>query len=416
MRLPSANSPAVSLPQAVDPDVRGALVRCELERLLTSPSLRDSDYLKRFLRYIVEHTLAGEGDALKEYRLGVEVFDRDASFDPKIDPVVRMTARRLRAKLTEHYENGGLGATLRIEVPKGRYAACFVQAPTPERSPEQASVIPRGRRLSLSAGAVLVIAALIAGGFYYRSREQAKRLTDKDTVVLADFANNTGDAIFNDTLKTALSLSLRQSPFLNVLSDQQVAETLKLMTRPADMKLTPEVTRELCQRAGSKAYLAGSISSLGSKYVLGLKVVDCQTGDTLALEQGTAASKEKVLNALGEAASKLRLELGESLATVQKFDGPLEPAPEKATSAVQPALASVKVPRPERPRVRRAQVGTNEVDYIGEDVTVRYFTRPPAPQRKPAADGRVSCREVYIGEDVTVRYFTPTPAERPDSR
>ena len=112
MGLPSANSPAVSLPQAVDPDVRRAVVRCELERLLTSPSLRDSDHLKRFLRYIVEHTLAGEGDGLKEYRLGVEVFDRDASFDPKIDPVVRMTARRLRAKLKEHYENGGLGATV----------------------------------------------------------------------------------------------------------------------------------------------------------------------------------------------------------------------------------------------------------------------------------------------------------------
>ena len=129
MGLPSANSPAVSLPQAVDPDVRGAVVRCELERLLASPSLRDADHLKRFLRYIVEHTLAGEGDGLKEYRLGVEVFDRDASFDPKIDPVVRMTARRLRAKLKEHYENGGLGATVRIGVPKGGYAACFVQAP-----------------------------------------------------------------------------------------------------------------------------------------------------------------------------------------------------------------------------------------------------------------------------------------------
>jgi hypothetical protein len=397
MRLPSTNSPAVSLPQAADPDVLGAVVRCELERLLTSPSLRDSDHLKRFLRYIVEHTLAGEGDGLKEYRLGVEVFDRDASFDPKLDPVVRMTARRLRAKLKEHYENGGLGATVRIEVPKGGYAACFVQAPKPECSPERTSAIPRGWRLTLSAGAALMIAALIAGGFYYRSHEQAKRLTDKDTIVLADFANNTGDAIFNDTLKTALSVSLRQSPFLNLLSDQQVAETLKLMTRPADTKLTPGVTRELCQRAGSKAYLAGSIGSLGSKYVLGLKAVDCQSGDTLAQEQVTAASKEKVLDALGQAASKLRRELDESLATVQKFDGPLEQAPEKATSAVQPALASVKVPRPARPRVRRVQVGTNDFDYIGEDVTVRYFTYPPAPQRKPAADGRVANRRMRSG-------------------
>jgi DNA-binding winged helix-turn-helix (wHTH) protein len=109
-------------------------------------------------------------------------------------------------------------------------------------------------------------------------------------------------------------------------------------------------------------------------------------------------------------------ELGESPATVQKFDGPLEQAPEKATSAVQLALASVKAPRPARPRVRPVQVGANEVDYIGEDVTVRYFTYPPAPQRERVADGRDLYRAVYIGDDVTVRYFTPTPAKRPDSR
>ena len=118
--------------------------------------------------------------------------------------------------------------------------------------------------------------------------------------------------MFDDTLKTALNVSLRQSPFLNVLSDSEVAKTLQQMTRPADTKLTPEVARELCQRAGSKAYLAGSIASLGSEYVLGLKAVNCQSGDPLAEEQVTAASKEKVLDALGDAASKLRGELGES--------------------------------------------------------------------------------------------------------
>jgi DNA-binding winged helix-turn-helix (wHTH) protein len=109
-------------------------------------------------------------------------------------------------------------------------------------------------------------------------------------------------------------------------------------------------------------------------------------------------------------------ELGESPATVQKFDGPFGQAPERATSSVQPALASVKAPRPATPSVQRVRVETNEVDYIGEDVTVRYFTHPPAPQRKPATDGRVANREVYIGDDVTVRYFTPIPAKKPDSR
>jgi serine/threonine protein kinase/tetratricopeptide (TPR) repeat protein len=172
--------------------------------------------------------------------------------------------------------------------------------------------------------AALLVAALIAGGLYYRSRQHAAHvLTEKDTIVLADFANSTGDPVFDDTLKTALSVSLNQSPFLNVLADNKVAATLKLMTRPRDTKLTPDVAREVCQRADSKAYIAGSIASLGSQYVLGLKAVNCQSGDPLAEEQVTAASKEKVLDALGEAASKLRTELGESLATVQKFDVPL---------------------------------------------------------------------------------------------
>ncbi len=181
-------------------------------------------------------------------------------------------------------------------------------------------------RLWKIAVPALVVLLLTAGGLYYRSHRSGKRLTDKDTIVLADFSNGTGDAVFDDALKTALNVSLRQSPFLNVLSDSEVAKTLQLMTRPAGTKLTPEVARELCQRAGSKAYLAGSIGSLGSEYVLGLKAVNCQSGDTLAQEQVIATSKEKVLDALGGAASKLRAELGESLATVQKFDVSLDQA------------------------------------------------------------------------------------------
>ena len=141
--------------------------------------------------------------------------------------------------------------------------------------------------------------------------------------------------MFDDTLKTALNVSLRQSPFLNVLSDSEVAKALEQMTRPAATKLTPEVAREVCQRAGSKAYLAGSIGGLGSEYVVGLKAVNCQSGDMLAQELGTAASKEKVLDALGEAASRLRGELGESLATVQKFDVPLVQATTSSLEALK---------------------------------------------------------------------------------
>ncbi|MGB0007823.1 MAG: protein kinase [Candidatus Sulfotelmatobacter sp.] len=172
---------------------------------------------------------------------------------------------------------------------------------------------------------VLLSALLVAGGFYYRSRRN-RLLSHKDTIVLSDFANSTGDAVFDDTLKMALSVSLRQSPFLNVLTDSQAAKTLQQMTQPPGTRLTPELARELCQRAGSKAYLAGAIGRLGTEYVVGLKAVNCNNGNTLAEEQVTSASKEKVLDSLGEAASRLRAELGESLATVQKFDAPLEQA------------------------------------------------------------------------------------------
>src|SRR5712692_10031342 len=154
---------------------------------------------------------------------------------------------------------------------------------------------PSRAKLGSYVAAAILLAALIGGGLYFRSRQTTHRLTEKDTIVLADFANSTGDAVFDDTLKQALSVALNQSPFLNVLSENKVAATFKLMSRPAGTKLTPEVARELCQRAGSKTYIAGSIASLGSQYVLGLKAVNCQSGDPLAEEQVTAASKEKVL-------------------------------------------------------------------------------------------------------------------------
>jgi DNA-binding winged helix-turn-helix (wHTH) protein/tetratricopeptide (TPR) repeat protein len=189
-------------------------------------------------------------------------------------------------------------------------------------------------RWRILAGVAMVAVALGLGAWLYFAR-RALGLTEKDSVVLADFVNRTDDPIFDDTLKTALNISLRQSPFLNVLPDSEVAKTMELMTLPADTKLTPSLARELCQRAGSKAYIAGTIGSLGSQYVMGLKAVNCQNGDPLAEEQATAASKEKVLDTLGEAASKLRGELGESLATVQKFDVPLAEATTSSLEALK---------------------------------------------------------------------------------
>ncbi len=192
----------------------------------------------------------------------------------------------------------------------------------------------RRAKLRASIAAAILCALLVVGGFYFRS-QQGRRLTEKDTVVLTDFANSTGDAVFDDTLKTALNVSLRQSPFLNLLSESQVAKTLQHMTLPAGTKLTPEISREVCLRAGSKAYIAGSIGSLGSEYVLGLKAINCQNGDTLAQEQISAPRREKVLEALGTAATRLRGGLGESLATVQKFDVPLEEATTSSLEALK---------------------------------------------------------------------------------
>jgi eukaryotic-like serine/threonine-protein kinase len=207
----------------------------------------------------------------------------------------------------------------------------------PPASPSAAVAIAAGKKKKaslLAAICALLVAAALGAGFYFHWQKDRK-LTEKDTVVLADFANSTGDAVFDDTLKTALNVALNQSPFLNVLSDNSVAATLQLMTQPANTRLTPSITRELCQRTGSKAFIAGSIDRLGGEYVLGLKAINCNTGDTLAVDQKTATGKEKVLEALGEAASQLRAQLGESLATVKKYDAPLEQATTSSLEALK---------------------------------------------------------------------------------
>jgi serine/threonine protein kinase/Tfp pilus assembly protein PilF len=211
------------------------------------------------------------------------------------------------------------------------------EAVEPRSGAKPAAILrsPAKPRKTWYIAAAILFGVVIAGLLYHRAHQQSNRLTEKDTIVLTDFANSTGDAIFDDTLKTGLTVSLRQSPFLNVLSDRDVAKTLQQMTLAPGTKLTPEVARELCQRAASKAYIAGAIGSLGSEYVLGLTAVNCESGDRLAEEQVTAASKEKVLDALGDAAAKLRGELGESLATVQKFDVPLAQATTSSLEALK---------------------------------------------------------------------------------
>jgi serine/threonine protein kinase/tetratricopeptide (TPR) repeat protein len=179
--------------------------------------------------------------------------------------------------------------------------------------------------------AVVTIALLVAGGVFYRSHK-TQSLTDKDSILLSDFTNTTGDPVFDSTLKKALAVSLGQSPYLNVVPDSKVQQTLKLMGKPPETRLTSDIGREICQRAHVKAMLTGTIAPLGSEYVITLEAINAATGDSLAQVQEQAASKEQVLNTLGLGAGKLRGNLGESLASIQKFDKPLQ---EVTTSSLE---------------------------------------------------------------------------------
>ena len=224
------------------------------------------------------------------------------------------------------YEGGNRLASVRaMPVP----APSIVPAPAPRRFWD----LPPARWAVLTAaivGAVLLITGI------YRGKVHAKPvLSETDLVLISDFSNATGDPVFDEALKQAVSVELSQSPYLNILSDSKVRAMLRLMTKPADTRLTPDLAQDLCQRAGCKAYISGSISRLGSQYVVGLHAVNCKNGDSLAQEQLTADNKEHVLKALDSTATRLREKLGESLSSVGKFDTPLE-------DATTPSLEALK--------------------------------------------------------------------------
>jgi eukaryotic-like serine/threonine-protein kinase len=195
------------------------------------------------------------------------------------------------------------------------------------------------RRFAVIAAAVVVIAGLLGGGLYWRSRS-TRNLTEKDSVLLADFVNTTGDPVFDGTLKQALAVQLEQSPYLNLVPDKTIRNALQFMGRPAEERVTGSVAREICERENIKAMLSGSIAALGSQYVVALDAVNCATGDSLAREQVTAASKEQVLPAVGKAASSLRGKLGESLASIQKFDKPVTDATTSSLEALKAYAAA----------------------------------------------------------------------------
>ncbi len=244
---------------------------------------------------------------------------------------MRSDLQRLRRDTESGRQLAGEGAitsgTLRVEV------TSVGASVTESQHREPREKIPK---LWYFAAATSVI-VLIACGVYYRTREwrQTNSLTDKDTVVLADFSNRTGDAVFDGTLKTALAFSLGQSPFLNVLGEEKAAMTLRLMGRASTTPLLDDVVRDVCQRANGKAYIGGSIVSSDSQYPLDLKAIDCKTGTVLAEEKAVATAKDTVLDTLGEMTARLRGELSEPLSTVQKFNVPLTVATTSSLEALK---------------------------------------------------------------------------------
>jgi eukaryotic-like serine/threonine-protein kinase len=258
--------------------------------------------------------------------------------NPKLPPeLARIVNKALEKDRKLRYQSAG---DIRTDLQRLKRNTDSPRLPT-----ATSAVVGSGGKLGLSwkmiAPVSVAVVALVVGSYFYFHR--TPKLTDKDTIVLADFTNTTGDPVFDGTLRQGLAVQLEQSPFLNVLSDARIQQALKLMDQPDSAKLTPQVARELCQRTQSAAVLDGSIAKLGSQYVLGLQAMNCRTGDVLAEEQATADGKEQALKAVGAAATKLRGKMGESLGSVQKFDKPIEQATTPSLEALQAYSAGRKI-------------------------------------------------------------------------
>jgi serine/threonine protein kinase/tetratricopeptide (TPR) repeat protein len=239
-----------------------------------------------------------------------------------------------------------------VAIPPHQSAVQMPSAPSSGSMPVTAVRTPINRKPWYIAAAVVVIAAAIATGVFYSRRANA--LTEKDSILLSDFVNTTGDPVFDSTLKQALAVQLEQSPFLNIFPQERVRETLGYMGRSSDERLTPELSQQICQREGIKAVLNGSIAMIGSQYVVGVDAVNCQNGDTLAREQVEVDKKEQVLGAVGKAASNLRGKLGESLASIKKFDAPIQ----EATTSSLEALKAFSLGEAERAKGAEATAVT----------------------------------------------------------
>jgi DNA-binding winged helix-turn-helix (wHTH) protein/tetratricopeptide (TPR) repeat protein len=267
------------------------------------------------------------GESPNDHRFIVTVPGRGYQFVADVRGVFEEQPTPIRRDLRSRSESVAHGGEKHLEaVPPVLAAPVIVR---------QATEAMRTQRRRLWLTALVAAGALGASLLYLLALRSRPVLTANDRILIADFSNSTGDVVFDDALKQALSVSLSQSPYLNILSDAKVRGTLKLMTRASDTQLTSDVAREVCQRAGGKVYITGSIARLDTEYVVGLQAVDCATGDSIAREQVKAASRDGVLNALDQAGSDLRRKLGESLKTVREFDTSL-------VDATTPSLDALK--------------------------------------------------------------------------
>jgi serine/threonine protein kinase/tetratricopeptide (TPR) repeat protein len=248
-------------------------------------------------------------------------------------------------RLKRDTDTGGSSAQVQVEDESTtKSSAPISTAPAPKSSARRPAVEsaaappPAKPRVAIPwmkiAPAIVVLVVLIAGGIYWRSRQSGK-LGEKDTIVLSDFTNTTGDSVFDGTLRQGLAVQLEQSPYLSLISDERILQTLKMMGQSPDARLTPEISREICQRTASAAVLNGSIAQIGSQYTIILKAVNCANGESLASSEAEAADKSHVLDALGKAASSMRGKLGESLSTVKKYETRVQEASTSSLEALQ---------------------------------------------------------------------------------
>ena len=321
-------SPAV--PDArVTPDA----VREAASLIVASPPFSRSPQLKRFLTFLVQETLAGRDTRLKEYVIGVEVFDRPDCYDPRVDALVRVEARRLRQALESYYAADGRHAPLVVELPRGGYRLSFrLNGVSTRRWPARVGLW------------LLLLAAFTWLALERSSSRPWRHLEQKDSIVLAGFSNTTGESVFDETLRQGLATNLEQSPFLNIVSDRRIAQVLGLMGSPV-LPVEREAARALCIRAGAATVVVGGISRLGSAYVVGLTATDCRGDAAVVHVQEQARSREGVLRALGAAAGRLRQRLGESLTSVRDFGVQVEDATTTSLEALQAFSLGKKLAR-----------------------------------------------------------------------